>query len=384
MRTSRRSAIDPFRVMEVMAAAERRASDGTRVFHLEVGQPSTPAPALVRQAAHEAIDGQRLGYSNPFGLLALRQRIRSYYQERHQLDVPIEQIAVTAGASAGFILAMLAGFDAGQRIGLAEPGYAAYRNIIPALDLELVSIPVGPSNRYVPTPGDLEQAGHLDGLVLASPANPTGTIMTAAEQASLVAACRDGQVNLVADEIYHHITYGIEAPAMLAETRDCIVVQSFSKYYSMTGWRLGWMVMPPEMVEPITRLAQNLFICPPVLSQHAAIAAFDATDELEDNVKRYARNRQIVLAGLTEAGLTDVAPADGAFYAWVNIESLDLTSTELSALWLRDISVAVTPGLDFDGTDGDRHIRISYAESTADVGEAMSRIVEWVSQRSQI
>lgn len=367
-----------------MAAAERRASDGTRVFHLEVGQPSTPAPALVRQAAHEAIDGQRLGYSNPFGLLALRQRIRSYYQERHQLDVPIEQIAVTAGASAGFILAMLAGFDAGQRIGLAEPGYAAYRNIIPALDLELVSIPVGPSNRYVPTPGDLEQAGHLDGLVLASPANPTGTIMTAAEQASLVAACRDGQVNLVADEIYHHITYGIEAPAMLAETRDCIVVQSFSKYYSMTGWRLGWMVMPPEMVEPITRLAQNLFICPPVLSQHAAIAAFDATDELEDNVERYARNRQIVLAGLAEAGLADVAPADGAFYAWVNIESLNLTSTELSALWLRDISVAVTPGLDFDGTDGDRHIRISYAESTADVGEAMSRIVEWVSQRSQI
>ena len=382
MRRSERSSIAPFYVMEVMAAAERRQMEGAHVLHLEVGQPSTSAPQKVRAAAHHAIDEQRLGYGPAMGLEALRERISQYYADRHDLAIPVERVAVTAGASAGFVLSLLACFDSGQRVGLAEPGYAAYRNIIRALDLELVPIPVGPHNRYVPSAEDLATAAPLAGLVLASPSNPTGTTMTEGEQRNLVEGCAAADITLIADEIYHRISYGGPAPTMLNDTDDCVVIQSFSKYYSMTGWRLGWMVMPDELIEPITRLAQNLFICPPVLSQHAALLAFDASDELDSNVRRYATNRDVVLGGLARSGLRDVAPADGAFYAWVNVEELGMHSAELSARWLDELAVAVTPGIDFDGTQGHNFIRISYSESTEDVTEAMERIVGWVEDRA--
>ncbi len=368
--------------MEVMAAAERRQMEGAQVLHLEVGQPSTPAPQRVRAAAHHAIDEQRLGYGPAMGLEALRERISQYYADRHDLVIPVDRVAVTAGASAAFVLSLLACFDSGQRVGLAEPGYAAYRNIIRALDLELVPVPVGPHNRYVPTPEDLATAAPLDGLVLASPSNPTGTTMTAAEQRNLVEACAAADIALIADEIYHRISYGGPAPTTLNDTSDCVVIQSFSKYYSMTGWRLGWMVMPDELIEPITRLAQNLFICPPVLSQHAALVAFDASEELDRNVRRYTTNREVVLEGLARSDLLDVAPADGAFYAWVNVEKLGMHSSELSATWLDELAVAVTPGIDFDGTQGHKYIRISYSESTEDVTDAMDRIVGWVQDRA--
>ena len=381
VKASQRSDVAPFYVMEVMkAAAERHAATGD-VLHLEVGQPMTPAPAAVRAAAAEALAADRLGYTHAAGTDALRDRIARLYEERYAVGVEPGSAAVTVGASGGFLLAMLAAFDAGARIGITEPGYAAYRNMISALDLELVGVRVGPDSRYVPTPEAIAAAGPLDGFVVASPSNPTGTTLTAAELRAVAEHCHSSGIRLISDEIYHGITYDSEAATAWGMVPSVVVVQSFSKYYSMTGWRLGWLVLPDELIRPVEVLAQNLFISPPTLSQLAGLAAFECADELDANVARYAERRTIVVNGLRAAGITAMAPPDGAFYVWADVSHLTDDSRKLCATWLADLGVAATPGIDFDPGMGHHFVRFSYSESTDDVTEAMRRIAAWTAAR---
>ncbi len=382
MPASHRSEIDPFHVMEVMRAAEDREGAGGRVLHLEVGQPSTPAPTPIREAAAAALVDDRLGYTNAKGLPALREQLAHWYRDRYDVHVDPEHILVTMGASGGFSLAFLAAFDAGDRVAVTAPGYPCYRNALLAFGVEVVEVPVGPDTRFVPTPALLDLAGPLDGLVIASPSNPTGTVLTDAELASLVDWSGRNGVRLVADEIYHGITYGAPAPTVLAHSSDAVLLQSFSKYWSMTGWRLGWIVAPAELVRPMERLAQNLFISAPTISQLGALAAFEraTVEEADLHVDRYTANREVVLAGLNEMGCP-TAPADGAFYAYADISHLGVPAPALCNLWLDELGVAVTPGIDFDPTRGDRFIRISFSESTEEVAAAMGRLVEWVRSR---
>jgi aspartate/methionine/tyrosine aminotransferase len=381
MRSARRADIPPFYVMEVMKAAGERERTVGDVLHLEVGQPSTPAPAAVRTAAAAALDSDRLGYTDATGILELRERIAAHYRARYGVDVSPDRIVVTMGASGGFVLAYLAAFDVGDRVAVTEPGYPCYRNTLEAFGVEVVPIPVGPETRFVPTGELLSSAGKLHGLMIASPANPTGTALNREELSEVAGWCRANEVLLIADEIYHGIEYGEPVPTALSVEPNAIVLQSFSKYYSMTGWRLGWMVLPEELVRPVERLAQNLFISPPTLSQLAAIAAFDATAELDGNVARYAANREVLLDGLGAVGLDHFASPDGAFYFYVDVSHLTKDSQELCRIWLEELGVACTPGIDFDPTNGHRYVRLSYSESTADIAEATSRIAGWV--RSQ-
>ncbi|HSR44880.1 MAG TPA: aminotransferase class I/II-fold pyridoxal phosphate-dependent enzyme [Acidimicrobiia bacterium] len=382
MKVARRSDVAPFYVMEVMKAAARRELAGGEVLHLEVGQPSTPAPEGALSAAEAALRSTRLGYSDAHGVPELRARIADHYLERYGIGIDIERIAVTVGASGGFVLALLAAFDEGDRVAMTSPGYSAYRNIMHALGVEVVELPVGPDTRFNPTPDRLEGLLPLDGIVTASPSNPTGTILTGDELSGLSRFCEEHGIRMIADEIYHGITYGEEpAETAVAHADSAVVVQSFSKYFSMTGWRLGWLVLPPELIRPVERLAQNLFISPPTLSQLAGIAAFDCSEELDANVARYAENRRILIDGLAKAGIDRIAPADGAFYVYADVSHLTDDSQALSRRWLDEIGVAATSGIDFDPADGHRFIRFSYAESTADIAEAAARLVEWAEHR---
>ncbi|NNC39441.1 MAG: aminotransferase class I/II-fold pyridoxal phosphate-dependent enzyme [Acidimicrobiia bacterium] len=382
MKVARRSGVAPFYVMEVMKAAARRAAAGGEVLHLEVGQPSTPAPGAVVEEAKRALSSSRLGYTDAHGVPELRNRISQHYEERYGELVEVERIAVTVGASGGFVLAVLAAFDEGDRVAMTSPGYSAYRNILAALGIEVVEVPVGPETRFNPTPELLEELLPLDGLVTASPSNPTGTILTTPEQGRLAAFSEANEVRMIADEIYHGITYGDDpAPTAISHNDHAVVVQSFSKYFSMTGWRLGWLVLPGDLIRPVERLAQNLFISPPTLSQLAAVAAFDCAAELDANVHRYAENRRILIEGLARAGIERIAPADGAFYIYADVSHLTDDSQALSREWLDEIGVAATSGIDFDPALGHRFIRFSYAESTADITEAAERLVSWAAAR---
>jgi aspartate/methionine/tyrosine aminotransferase len=369
--------------MAMARLATEREAAGRRVLHLEVGQPATPAPTGAREAAIRAIQSEdSLGYTNAPGLTSLRQRIARHYEERYGVSVDAEAVQVVAGASAGFTLAFLACFDAGQRVGVVEPGYPCYRNTLIALGIEPVPLPVGPATRWAPTPDLLDAAGPLDGLIVASPSNPLGTVLDAAELGALVTHCAERGIRLIADEIYHGITYGGPAPTVLAHTAHAMVINSFSKYYSMTGWRLGWMVVPRELADAVERLQQNLFICAPHISQVAGLAAFDCTDELDAHVARYARHRRLLIDGLAAAGITEIADADGAFYVYADVSDV-LTgrgiadSMTLARAWLDEIGVACTPGLDFDLTRGDRFVRFSYAGYAAHIAEACTRLADW-------
>jgi aspartate/methionine/tyrosine aminotransferase len=381
VKTSRRGEIAPFYVMEVMKAAAERARARGDVLHLEVGQPSTSAPAAVLKAAAAALDSNRLGYTDATGVPELRERIAAHYGERYSVNVDPRRVVVTMGASGAFVLAFLAAFDVGDRVAVTEPGYPCYRNTLEAFGVKAVAVPVGPGTRFVPTSGLLAAAGPLDGLMIASPANPTGTAMRPDELADIATFCRERGVRLIADEIYHGIEYGEPVPTALSVAPDAVVLQSFSKYYSMTGWRLGWMVVPDDLVRPIERLAQNLFISAPTLSQLAALAAFDATEELDANVERYAVNRQILIDGLGAVGLNHFASPDGAFYFYIDVSHITGDSQELCRIWLDELGVACTPGIDFDPVQGNRYVRLSYSESTADVAEATRRIATWLGTR---
>lgn len=379
LKVAKRGEVPPFIVMDVMQAAADREAAGDDVLHLEVGQPSTGAPSAVIEAAKAALDADRIGYTLAFGLPALRERIARHYADWYGVTVDPARIAVTTGSSGAFLLSFLAAFEVGDRVAMVSPGYPAYRNILTAVGVEPVMLLSGPEHRFQPTPALLDTVdGPLDGLIVASPSNPTGTMLGETEMAALSAYCRDRGIRFVSDEIYHGIGFGQRGVSVLESDPDGLVINSFSKYFSMTGWRLGWMVVPPDMVRAVECLAQNLFISPPTLSQHAAIAAFDAYEELELNVRRYARNREVLLEELPKAGLDDLAPADGAFYIYADVSRFTNDSPAFCRRMLADIGVACTPGVDFDPERGHTTLRFSFAGATDDMAEAARRLGSWL------
>lgn len=378
MRPSKRGQVSPFIVMDVMSAAAAREAAGGEVLHLEVGQPSTPAPSGVLAAARAALDSDRIGYTLALGIPSLRARIARHYQDWYGVEVAVDRICVTTGSSAGFQLAFLAAFEAGDRVALASPGYPAYRNILSALGIEVVDLPTERADRYQPTVARLEAAGRLDGVIVASPSNPTGTMLDTAAMAGLAGWCRTNGIRLISDEIYHGIGYGMRPVSALEADPDALVISSFSKYFSMTGWRVGWMVVPEDLLRSVECLAQNFFISAPTLSQIAAAAAFDCTEELEANVARYAANREVLLRELPKAGLDDLAPADGAFYVYANVAAHTNDSVEFCRRLLADTGVACTPGIDFDPGRGHATVRFSFAGATEDMEEACRRLSDWL------
>jgi aspartate/methionine/tyrosine aminotransferase len=361
-------------------ASEREAA-GAPVVHLEVGQPSTGAPRAAVEAVRRVLDTP-LGYTNAPGLHTLRERIGLHYARRHGVTaVDTDHVLVVSGASAGFTLAFLAAFEPGARVGVVEPGYPCYRNTLLALDMQPVPIPVGPDTRWAPTPELVDAAGPLDGLVVASPSNPTGTVLDATQLGELVGHVERRGMRLVADEIYHGITYDRPAPTVLASTDRAIVVNSFSKYFSMTGWRVGWVVVPDDLLGAVQRLQQNLYICAPHVSQVAALAAMDATDELDGHVARYAANRTLLIDGLRGVDLDGIADADGAFYVYADVtrltEAAGVDSMGLCRRWLDEAGVCVTPGIDFDLGRGGRFVRFSYAGKPASIERACELLAGW-------
>ena len=379
MRKSRRGAVAPFLAMDAMEAAHRLEAAGRDVVHMEVGQPGTPAPraAMARlEAAMRA--GEALGYTVALGLPELRRGIADLYRRRYGIDLDPRRVVVTSGSSGAFILAFIALFDAGGRVALADPGYPAYRNILGALDLEAVRIETGLDSRFQPTPAHLDRtgdgAGRIDGLLVASPANPTGTMLDRAALAALAAWCDGAGAALISDEIYHGLTYEVPAVSALEVTDDAIVINSFAKYFSMTGWRVGWMVVPDGLVRTVENLAQNLFICPPHASQIAALGALEAEDELEGLKRVYAANRARLLDALPRLGFADIAPADGAFYIYADCTRLANDSSAFCRRLLEEGGVAATPGLDFDPVRGHRTVRFSFARGEAEIAEGIARM----------
>ncbi len=383
LKTSRRGAIPPFIVMDVLRAANERQAAGQGVYHLEVGQPGTGAPSVVVEEIRNAVGRGRMGYTDAMGVPPLRKRIARHYLDTYGVHVDPERVAVTTGSSGAFLLAFLSAFDVGDRVAVATPGYPAYRNILTALGVEVVEVLTFQEDGFRLTPELLKDApGPLDGLVLASPANPTGTVVTRNELAALATYCSHAGIRLISDEIYHGITYGQNAHSALELTGEALVINSFSKYYSMTGWRLGWIVLPPELVRPVECLAQNFFISPPTLSQVAAVRVFEATDELNAHVARYARNRSRILETLPRVGILGWGPADGAFYILADVRNLTDDSEAFCRRMLAESGVAATPGTDFDPGRGSGYLRISFAGSEEEVGGAMEALEAWLGGES--
>jgi aspartate/methionine/tyrosine aminotransferase len=380
---SRRAAVAPFMAMDVLRHARRLEQAGRQIIHMELGEPGAPAPLLVRESAAAALRDGRLGYGEAMGDAVLRERIARHYAEHYGVEVTADRVMVTTGSSGAFLLAFLAGFDAGARIGVVQPGYPAYANILEALGLSLAPIEVGPETRFAPTV-ELIEAAHrrerLDGLLLMSPANPTGSMIAPVELEKICAFCEDAGVVLVSDEIYHRLEHEGRAETALRFSRSAIVVNSFSKYYAMTGWRLGWAIAPASLARPMERLQQSLAICAPTLSQRAALAAFDAGEELELIKRGYARSRSLLLRQLPRIGLPLFAPPDGAFYIYADVSHLTTDSTRFCANMLEETGVAVTPGVDFDRARGATTLRISYAGSPEDVALGVERLGAWLSR----
>jgi aspartate/methionine/tyrosine aminotransferase len=380
---SRRAAVAPFMAMDVLRQARRLEQAGRQIIHMELGEPGAPAPLLVREAAVAALRDGRLGYGEAMGDAVLRERIARHYAEHYGVEVASDRVMVTTGSSGAFLLAFLAGFDAGARVGVVQPGYPAYANILEALGLSLAPIEVGPETRFAPTV-ELIEAAHrrerLDGLLLMSPANPTGAMIAPAELEKICAFCEDAGVVLVSDEIYHRLEYEGRAETGLRFSRGAIVVNSFSKYYAMTGWRLGWAIAPASLARPMERLQQSLAICAPTLSQRAALAAFDAGEELESIKRGYARSRSLLLRQLPRIGLPLFAPPDGAFYIYADVSHLTTDSVRFCTDMLEEIGVAVTPGVDFDRARGASTLRISYAGPPEEVALGVERLSAWLSR----
>ncbi|NEW38798.1 pyridoxal phosphate-dependent aminotransferase [Nocardia cyriacigeorgica] len=375
---SRRSTIPPFYVMDVWKAAAERARTHGDVLVLAAGQPSTPAPAPVLRATKVAIDAELLGYTETFGILPLRAAIAAHHSDTYGYPVDPDDVVVTTGSSGAFTLIFLAAFDPGDTVVVARPGYPAYRNTLTALGCRVVELDCGAETRFQPTVAMLDALPEPPkGLVVASPANPTGTMIDPDELAAVARWCDANGTLLISDEIYHGITYGGERTASAWETsREAVVIGSVSKYFSMTGWRLGWMLAPTGMRPALQRLASNMTVCPPAISQYAALHAFGAESkaELDGHVRRYATNRKLLLDGLAELGVTDLAPADGAFYAYADIAHLTSDSRAWCAEVLEHTGVALAPGLDFDTVAGNHTVRFSFAGATADIEAALSRL----------
>ncbi|MCJ2008522.1 pyridoxal phosphate-dependent aminotransferase [Methylobacterium sp. J-092] len=377
----RAAAVAPFLAMDVMAAAAGKARAGEDVVRMEVGQPSAPAPRAVIAAAQRALEGGRVPYTEALGMPELRARIARDYRERYGVAVAPERVVVTTGSSAGFILAFLSLFDAGARVGVPQPGYPAYHNILAALDLVPVPMRLRAADRYAPTAALLREthAAHaLSGVLVMSPANPSGTVIGEAALAELCAAARALGLPFVSDEIYHGLGYGVPTTTALRFDPDAIVINSFSKYHCMTGWRVGWMVVPDALVRPIERLAQHLYISAPTLSQVGALAAFDATEELDAVRDGYARNRAILLDAFPGLGLGRTHPVDGAFYLYADVARLTNDASAFCRRMLHEAGVAATPGLDFDREAGHHHVRFSFAGSEAECREAVRRLRIWL------
>ena len=362
---SRRSRIEPFLVMDVVADAHRLAASGHDMVHLEIGEPGGGAPQVALDAAAEALRNGHLGYTPAMGLPALRARIAKHYRDWHGLDIDPGRIAVTTGASGGFVLAFLAAFDPGARVLVADPSYPCYRNVMRALGIEAVRVGTTPPDGFQPTISALNDVdGPIDGLILQSPANPTGTMLTETRMAKLAAWAKAGGIRLIVEEIYQGITYEAPSTTVLKVDPQAVVVNSFSKFWAMTGWRAGWLVLPEAMVRPVERLAQNLFISAPAIAQIAAAAAMDADLELRKRVQVYRSHRDILKDALASAGLDRIAPPDGAFYLWIDIRRTGLAATTLANRLLHEAQVAVTPGVDFDPIDGEGWLRVSFAGTT--------------------
>jgi aspartate/methionine/tyrosine aminotransferase len=371
--------IQPFIAMEIMKAANERERNGDPVFHMEVGQPAQSAPSKVIEKAHHTLANEKLGYTDALGIPALREALSDFYGKTYNVDVPSSRIVVTTGSSGAFLLSFLAAFGKGERVVLAEPGYPAYRNILTSLSMDPVGLPCFPETNYQPTPELLDGIeGVLHGLLVASPSNPTGTMLNTAELQSLIAYCRDRNMQFISDEIYHGVVYGKPATTAYSLDKNAIIINSFSKFFSMTGWRLGWMIVPEHLVAAVEKLAQNLFISPPALSQHAALAAFECSDELRGYVDIYARNREILLKEFPKMGLTKLASADGAFYIYADVRHLTNDSMAFCQKMLAETGVAATPGLDFDPHRGSGYVRFSFAGPTTVIEEAVVRLAKWL------
>jgi aspartate/methionine/tyrosine aminotransferase len=383
LRPSERSNVPPFMVMDVVAAAARLEAQGRRIIHMEVGQPAAGAPATAIAAARDALGGTRLGYTETLGTETLRRRIARAYGEWHGIDLDPGRIVVTTGSSAGFILAFLAAFSAGDRVAIAVPGYPPYRHILAALGCEPVAIETDAGARWALTAEALLAAHRrkpLKGVIVASPANPSGTMLTAAALSDLIRCAEDAGIAVISDEIYHGLDYAFVAESAARIASDVIVINSFSKYFCMTGWRIGWMVVPQSLLRAVERLQQNLAISVPTLSQIAAEAAFEGRPELEAVRRGYEENRRILLEGLPQVGLDHFLPADGAFYLYADISRFSTDSLAFATRMLEEAGVAATPGVDFDPQRGHNFLRLSYAGSAAEMREAVERIGHWLTQ----
>ena len=372
--------IPPFFVMEVMRAADTRADTGQAVYHMEVGQPGTSAPQGALLAAEKALRSQRLGYTDAQGVPEIRAAIAKRYRDYYRLGVAPDRVVATTGSSAAFVLAFLAALDEGDRVALAAPGYPCYANILTTLGIEPVLLMTTAEDRFQPSPALLDRAlkaGPIDGLIVASPSNPTGTMLGTDALQDIAVYCQDKGIRLISDEIYHGITYDRKADCALEFSPDAIVINSFSKYFSMTGWRLGWMIVPEDLSRAIEYLGQNLYISPPTLSQIAGLAALECESELDKNVAVYARNRALLLEALPRAGIDRLAPADGAFYLYADISRLTNDSEAFCRAMLAETGVAATPGIDFDPARGNHFMRFSFAGPTAEIEAAAQALVGW-------
>jgi len=378
---SRRSDVPPFMVMDVMAAAERIEAAGGHVIRMEVGQPAAPAPRAALAAAHRALDAGRIDYTSALGTPALRERIARHYRDSYGCAVDAGRIVVTTGSSGAFILAFLAMFEPGDRVAVTVPGYPPYRHILTALGCEPVLIETTSETRHALT-GEALLAAHrktpLQGVLVGSPANPTGTMMSREALTQLIAAAEGAGIRFISDEIYHGLDYAFPAVTAAELSANALVINSFSKYFCMTGWRVGWMVAPEPLVRPIERLQQNLAISVPTLSQIAAEAAFDGFEEMEAIKRGYLENRRILIEGLPRAGLRKFLPADGAFYLYADVSDFTSDSFAFAKTMLDEAHVAVTPGVDFDPFHGRSFMRFSYARSAEDMREAVARIARWL------
>lgn len=382
-RTALRAGIPPFYVMDVwLAAAERQRSHGDLV-NLSAGQPSAGAPAPVRAAAAATLERNQLGYTVALGIPELREAIAAGYQSRYGLSVGADEVVITTGSSGGFLLAFLACFDVGDRVAIASPGYPCYRNILSALGCEVVELQCGPQTRFQPTARMLAELDPpVRGVIVASPANPTGTVIPPEELAAIARWCEDNDVRLISDEVYHGLVYpgAPETSCAWQTSREAVVVNSFSKYFAMTGWRLGWLLVPPALLRAVDRLTGNFTICPPALAQVAAVEAFhpESIAEAEALLDHYATNRRLLIDGLRSLGIDRLAPADGAFYVYADVSRYTEDSMEFCSKLLADTGVAIAPGIDFDTVHGDRFVRFSFAGATSDIEEALRRIGGWL------
>ncbi|MFN3233474.1 MAG: pyridoxal phosphate-dependent aminotransferase [Alphaproteobacteria bacterium] len=381
LKISTRSDVPPFRVMDVMNAAAALEAQGRRIIHMEVGEPGLPTPRAALEAGERAMRAGQTGYTLALGLPALRQRIAAHYGEHYSQSVDPERVIITTGSSTGFSLAFLACFDIGDRVALGRPGYPAYGRIMRALGVETVEIATHPEDGFQPTPDQIDALADVDGLLLASPSNPTSTMIGPDALAAVAQTCKDRGIRLISDEIYHRMVFDGDERTALEFDDQAIVINSFSKYYCMTGWRIGWMVVPDNLVRPVERLSQNLFISPPTVAQHIALACFDCSDELDQRVDRYRANRDLLVRELAGTGL-DFAPAKGAFYLYADISKFSNDSSAFCKDMLEGAGVATVPGIDFDEDLGRSYIRMCFAGTSEDMAEAAHRLNAWLATQA--